>query len=82
MGVGSENLRSVKHDRSLRMNPSALNDAIREDRQNGDLPIAVIASAGTVNTGAIDPLDEIAYFCEHHKLWLHVDGATPASTRT
>ena len=84
MGIGSENLRSVKHDRSLRMNPSSLNDAIREDRQNGDLPIAVIASAGTVNTGAIDPLDEIADVCEHHKLWLHVDGArtTPASTGT
>jgi aromatic-L-amino-acid/L-tryptophan decarboxylase len=84
MGIGSENLRSVKHDRSLRMNPSALNDAIREDRQNGDLPIAVVASAGTVNTGAIDPLDEIADVCEHQKLWLHVDGArtTPASTGT
>jgi glutamate/tyrosine decarboxylase-like PLP-dependent enzyme len=57
------------------MNPSALNDAIREDRQNGDLPIAVIAGGGTVNTGAIDPLDEIADVCEHPKLWLHVDGA-------
>ena len=43
MGIGSENLRRVEHDGSLRMNSSALNDAIREDRQNGDLPIADIA---------------------------------------
>ena len=75
MGIGSENLRSVEHDRSLRMNPSALDDAIREDRHNGNLPIAVIASAGSVNTGAIDPLDEIADVCSKHKVWLHVDGA-------
>jgi aromatic-L-amino-acid/L-tryptophan decarboxylase len=75
MGIGSENLQSVKHDRSLRMIPSALDAAIREDRQNGNVPIAVIASAGTVNTGAIDPLDEIADVCMQHKVWLHVDGA-------
>jgi aromatic-L-amino-acid/L-tryptophan decarboxylase len=75
MGIGSENLRNVQHDRSLRMIPSALDDAIREDRQLGDIPIAVIASAGTVNTGAIDPLDEIADVCARHKVWLHVDGA-------
>ncbi len=75
MGIGSENLRSVEHDLSLRMIPSALDAAIREDRQNGNVPIAVIASAGTVNTGAIDPLDEIADVCTKHKVWLHVDGA-------
>jgi len=74
MGIGSENLRTVRHDCSLRMIPSALEDAIREDRQNGNVPIAVIASAGTVNTGAIDPLKEIVRVCVHHKVWLHVDG--------
>jgi glutamate/tyrosine decarboxylase-like PLP-dependent enzyme len=75
MGIGSENLRSVEHDRSLRMIPAALEAAIRGDRQHGNLPIAVIASAGAVNTGAIDPLDEIADVCAQHKVWLHVDGA-------
>jgi aromatic-L-amino-acid decarboxylase len=75
MGIGSENLRSVGHDRALRMIPSALDAAIREDRENGNVPIAVIASAGTVNTGTIDPLDEIADVCAQYKVWLHVDGA-------
>jgi aromatic-L-amino-acid/L-tryptophan decarboxylase len=75
LGIGSEHLRSVEHDRSLRMIPSALDAAIREDRQRGDIPIAVIANAGTVNSGAIDPLDEIADVCAQHKVWLHVDGA-------
>jgi aromatic-L-amino-acid/L-tryptophan decarboxylase len=75
MGIGSENLRSVRHDGALRMIPSALAEAIREDRQNGFIPVAVIASAGSVNTGAIDPLDEIADVCAQHKVWLHVDGA-------
>jgi aromatic-L-amino-acid decarboxylase len=75
MGIGSENLRSVGHDRALRMIVSALDSAIREDRENGNVPIAVIASAGTVNTGAIDPLEEIAEVCAQHNVWLHVDGA-------
>jgi aromatic-L-amino-acid/L-tryptophan decarboxylase len=75
MGIGSEHLRSVEHDASLRMIPSALDAAIREDRQHGNIPIAVIASAGTVNSGAIDPLDEIADVCAKHGVWLHVDGA-------
>ena len=75
MGIGSENLISVEQDRSLRMIPSALDAAIREDRQHGNIPIAVIASAGAVNTGAIDPLDEIADVCAQRKVWLHVDGA-------
>jgi len=46
MGIGSENLRNVERDRSLRMILSALDNAMREDRRNGNLPIAVIASAG------------------------------------
>jgi glutamate/tyrosine decarboxylase-like PLP-dependent enzyme len=57
------------------MVPSALDAAIREDVASGCTPIAVIASAGTVNTGAIDPLDEIADVCAQHRVWLHVDGA-------
>ena len=41
----------------------------------GELPVAVVASAGTVNTGAVDPLAAIAAVCARHDVWLHVDGA-------
>ena len=75
LGIGSENLRIIGHDRAQRMIPAALERAIETDRRNGCTPIAAIASAGTVNTGAIDPLDEIADVCERHRVWLHVDGA-------
>jgi aromatic-L-amino-acid/L-tryptophan decarboxylase len=75
LGIGSENLRVIPHDRSLRMIPAALDATIREDLRSGFRPVAVIASAGAVNTGAIDPLDEIADVCAEHRVWLHVDGA-------
>jgi len=75
LGVGSENFRTVEQDASLRMTPSSLEAAIREDRERGNIPVAVVACSGAVNTGAIDPLDEIADICAEHKVWLHVDGA-------
>jgi glutamate/tyrosine decarboxylase-like PLP-dependent enzyme len=75
LGVGSENLRMVETDAALRMMPAALDAALRRDREQGCTPVAVIASAGAVNTGAIDPLDEIAAVCARHGVWLHVDGA-------
>jgi glutamate/tyrosine decarboxylase-like PLP-dependent enzyme len=75
MGIGHDHLRTVAHDAARRMIPSALDAAIREDRASGRTPIAVVASLGTVNTGAIDPLAEIAGVCREHGVWLHVDGA-------
>ena len=57
------------------MQPSSLREAIATDRTEGYTPVAVIASAGTVNTGAIDPLDDIADVCREQEVWLHVDGA-------
>jgi glutamate/tyrosine decarboxylase-like PLP-dependent enzyme len=75
LGLGAEALRLLPVDHALRMQVDALRDAITRDRNAGRRPIAVIATAGTVGTGAIDPLAEIADVCEEEDLWLHVDGA-------
>ena len=75
LGIGRENLRYIPCDDAYRMLPSALDHAISEDKSRSHKPIAVVASAGTVNTGSIDPLAEIAKIAREHDLWLHVDGA-------
>jgi glutamate/tyrosine decarboxylase-like PLP-dependent enzyme len=71
LGVGTDNIVSVDTDESFRMRPDAL-ETILEQRQN---IVCVVATAGTTNTGAIDPLDEIAALCQKHGIWLHVDAA-------
>jgi glutamate/tyrosine decarboxylase-like PLP-dependent enzyme len=75
LGLGRENLRLVPVDERFRMRTDLLERAIREDRAGGRRPIAVVASAGAVATGAIDPLTEIADLAAREGLWLHVDGA-------
>jgi aromatic-L-amino-acid decarboxylase len=75
IGIGRENLRTIPCDESYRMIPSKLEEAIRSDKKQALVPIAVVASAGTVNTGAIDPLREIAGIARAHGAWMHVDGA-------
>jgi aromatic-L-amino-acid decarboxylase len=74
-GVPRSNVRSVAVDSAFRMDVGALRDAIRADRQAGRLPFAVVASAGTTNTGSVDPLPAIADLCRSESLWLHVDAA-------
>ena len=75
LGLGSSALRVVPVDEELRMRPDALRALARADRAAGLRPFCVAASAGTVNTGAIDPLDDLADVCASEGLWLHVDGA-------
>lgn len=75
LGVGRENLRLVPVDERFRMIPAELERAIESDTKAGKRVIAVIASAGTVNTGAVDPLSEIAAIARRHGAWVHVDGA-------
>lgn len=75
LGFGSEALRRIGVDAAYRLDVEALADAIATDRRAGLQPFCVVASAGTVNTGAIDNLAAIADLCEREQLWLHVDGA-------
>ena len=75
LGLGHKNLRLIPVDEDYRMPIGALRAAIAQDRKAGKKPIAVVGSAGTVNTGAIDPLAEIADVAQEHNLYFHVDGA-------
>lgn len=75
LGLGAGCLRPVPIDGEFRMDVDALRAAIRADRAAGLRPFCVVASAGTVGTGAIDPLDALATLCVDEGLWLHVDGA-------
>jgi aromatic-L-amino-acid decarboxylase len=67
--------RLIATDDKLRMSVDELERALEEDRRDGVRPWLVVASAGTVDTGAIDPLPEIAALCRRYGAWLHVDGA-------
>lgn len=76
LGLGSEAVRSLPQrpeDRGV--DPDAVARAIEQDKADNIIPLAVIATAGTTLTGAIDPLDALADVCQQHGVWLHVDGA-------
>ncbi|MEZ4454540.1 MAG: pyridoxal-dependent decarboxylase [Nannocystaceae bacterium] len=75
LGLGHDALRVIPSDADRRIDVDALRSAIAADRRAGDHPLAVVASAGTVNTGAIDPLEAIADLCAAEHLWMHVDAA-------
>ena len=75
MGFGGQAIRFVPIGSGYRMDAAALDRAIAEDVAAGMRPIAVVATAGQVNTGAIDPLDDIADVCARHDVWLHIDAA-------
>ena len=67
------------------MDVAALDESLRRDKADGRVPIAVVATAGTTLTGAVDPLRQIAGVCREHGVWFHVDGAyglPAAATRT
>jgi aromatic-L-amino-acid decarboxylase len=75
LGIGSRNLRAIPLGPDRGLLPEALAEAIDRDRADGVTPIAVVATAGTTLTGAIDPLEPIADVCDARGVWLHVDGA-------
>ena len=81
LGIGMRQLRKIETDENFRMRMDLLERAVAEDRRDGLVPAIVVGNAGTVNTGAIDPLEKIGDFCRRESLWFHVDGAYGAMAR-
>ena len=75
LGLGYEGVTRVDVNEAFQLRTESLRQAIRQDLQNGKVPIAVVASAGTTATGSIDPVFEVAEVCDEFGIWLHVDGA-------
>jgi aromatic-L-amino-acid decarboxylase len=74
-GIGTDNIRWIPTHKDLSMDTVQLQNQIRADKEAGDRPFIVIGTAGSVSTGAIDDLAEIAKICREEDLWFHVDGA-------
>jgi aromatic-L-amino-acid decarboxylase len=74
-GIGTEAIRWIPVDAEMRMDVTELRTQIRKDIDAGDRPAIVVGNAGSVSTGAVDPLPELAAVCREFDLWFHVDGA-------
>ena len=83
-GLGLDSMRSIPVDGSRAMRADALREQVARDRRDGFQPAIVVGTAGSVGTGAIDPLREIAAIAKENELWFHVDGAygAPAAILT
>jgi glutamate/tyrosine decarboxylase-like PLP-dependent enzyme len=79
LGLGRRALRRLAVDDRLRLHPAGLEQAVEEDLAAGRAPFAVVATAGTTNSGAIDDLEALAALARQYGLWLHVDGAYGAA---
>lgn len=75
VGIRPERVRKVPSDPYFRIDMDALRRMVAEDRAAGFSPVAVCGNAGATNTGAVDPLDALADFCEAEDIWFHVDAA-------
>jgi aromatic-L-amino-acid decarboxylase len=75
LGIGRDNVRKIDADRNGKVRVDQLAEAISQDLQAGYLPICVVANAGTVMTGAVDPLEAISEVARRFDLWMHVDAA-------
>ena len=74
-GLGIDSIRWIATDSKLRLDPVALRRQLETDRAAGDVPCVVIGTAGSVSTGAVDPLPDIAAISREYGAWFHVDGA-------
>lgn len=75
MGMGAGSVRTVPVDEQFRIRTDLLEEIIQNDIAEGCIPFCIVGNAGTVNTGAIDPLDELLAISRKYRLWFHVDGA-------
>jgi glutamate/tyrosine decarboxylase-like PLP-dependent enzyme len=75
IGIGNEQLRKVAVNDQYEIDVEALNLKLIEDKANGFVPFCIVGNAGTVNTGAIDPLDELLQIARNENIWFHIDGA-------
>jgi glutamate/tyrosine decarboxylase-like PLP-dependent enzyme len=75
IGLGTESVRKISTDSAYKIKPDMLIAAIEKDISEGFTPFCIVGNAGTVNTGAIDPLEELTAISKKYKLWLHIDGA-------
>ena len=75
LGIGGEYLRRIAVDLNGQIHTHALENAIKDDIQQGNQPFCIVANAGTTNCGAVDPLTAMADIAAQYSLWLHVDGA-------
>jgi glutamate/tyrosine decarboxylase-like PLP-dependent enzyme len=80
IGFAREQFRKIPSDDRFRLPLELLREAIRADREAGRRPFCIVANAGTTNTGAVDPLSELADLAAQENLWLHADGAYGAAT--
>ena len=75
LGLGYNAVVTVETDEAFKMKPEALKQAIEQEKMRGNLPIAVVATAGTTDYGSIDPIEAINEIAKSEGMWLHVDGA-------
>jgi aromatic-L-amino-acid/L-tryptophan decarboxylase len=75
IGLGTEGLRKIPVYDDMTINIELLKSAIKQDRDNGNIPFCIIGNVGTVNTGATDSLDDLLEIARLEKIWLHIDGA-------
>ncbi|RLG58713.1 decarboxylase, partial [Candidatus Geothermarchaeota archaeon] len=80
LGFKREHIRKLTSDDNYRLPSLNLRREIAKDRLNGRRPFCIVANAGTTNTGAVDPLEELADLCNEEDLWLHIDGAYGAAS--
>lgn len=79
IGIPNSRIRVIPTNDNFEMKMREFKEAVKEDKEKGLLPFVAIGTAGTTNTGSIDPLEEMAEICKTHGMWFHIDGAFGAS---